>query len=121
MELASIPNVTGFEAEINAPEMVTLYNREGKPLQIEAKDLAYWLSQGFTLKSLELGPLLSEVTALAQALAAPWAAYVKACQDAGHLDSKAQEVAEHALQLTNQACLDLHLAIHATYAPKGDD
>jgi hypothetical protein len=117
MPKSTIPHTAEVEATVNAPELVTLYASDGEAIQVEAAKVEAWLRRGFTRQPFDLDGLVSEVAALAKAVAAPWADYAAACKAAGHIDNVAQDTARAALDLLNDAAHRLHLGIHQTFAP----
>lgn len=119
--LADGPNETGMTADVNADVTFTLFNRDGEAVRVSAEKVAYWLKLGFSPKPQDLESLANEVRALALAVDDPWVAYAEACQATGFIDTKAQDVAIHALQLLSEACNNLHLALHQAYRVKGED
>jgi hypothetical protein len=114
---AIIAHEASFAAEVNAPQLVTLYDRTGEPMQVPEERVQHWLAQGFTRKPVDLDSLASEVDALGDAIGAPWRAYVDACRTKGAIDDQAQAVAHQSLADFCQACDALHRAIHQEFGP----
>jgi hypothetical protein len=120
--METIHHETAVGAQVNAPQLTTLYAPDGETIQVEETKVATWLGRGFARTPIDLDALLSEVIALADALDDPWRAYVAACRAAGRVDNAAQDTARASIDLFTQACQRLHVAIHQTFpAPSGEE
>lgn len=115
MSKSSVPHAAGAKAEVNAPVTETLYDPDGVAIAVPAEAVEKFLRLGYSREYQDIPAVLSELTALSGALAAPWAAYADACAAAGAIDNAAQDTARAALDELVVAANRLHLALHRRY------
>lgn len=114
----NIPNETGFEAEVNGPVEVTLYDSFGKAIKVQAADEAHWLARGFSRRAGNPTALLSELTALMDAAKPAITKLVEGVVGDGVINRSDQAqlaAARHAMQLVETTWGDLQTALFALF------
>lgn len=109
------------EAEVNAPEMVTVYSPDGEAIQVQSNRLNIWLNRGFSLQTTDFDAVYSELAPLCKALNDAWGLYLNETRENGFISSGSQDAAQFALDMLGNACNRLHMAIHRAYNPQGEE
>lgn len=57
----TVPSHATVEAQVNAPRQTTLWNEEGRAIQVLESEADYWLAHGFARQSVDPNALLREL------------------------------------------------------------
>ena len=107
-----------FGATVNGPIRLPMWDRNGKQIEVNQADAAYWQSMGFSLAPLDPAAALVEALASHQALGEAIRLYAEGCIRDGVVDrADDAELAalRTAVQLFGDSLGKLTTAIDATY------
>jgi hypothetical protein len=81
------PNDTAMNAEVNAPQLVELFNIDGKGIRVPMADVEYWIRQGFSYQRYDPLALLENFLTLWPAVEAAIKEYVDSVIEDGEIDT----------------------------------
>jgi hypothetical protein len=102
-------NDTAMHAEVNAPQLVELFNIDGKGIRVPATDTEYWIRQGFSYQRYDPLALLENFLTLWPAVEVAIKEYVDSVVEDGEIDTS-----DVALQMTANKAMGMLIEVWDT-------
>jgi hypothetical protein len=109
MSNVDTPNDTAMHAEVNAPQLVELFNIDGKGIRVPMADTEYWIRQGFSYQRYDPLALLENFLTLWPAVEDAIKDYVHGVTEDGEIDTS-----DVALQMTANKAMGMLIEVWDT-------